>query len=60
MVGMAGRVYFWGALLAGVLLFQVGWQLRKSHTTADAYKLLKASVIYLPILLLLIAFDVTF
>ena len=60
MIGMAGRVYFWGALLAGILLFQVGWQLRKSHSTADAYKLLKASVIYLPILLLLIVFDVTF
>ncbi len=60
MIGMAGRVYFWGALIAGILLFQVGWQLRKSHSTADAYKLLKASVIYLPILLLLIVFDVTF
>lgn len=60
MIGMAGRVYFWGALIAGILLFQVGWQLRKSHSTADAYKLLKASVIYLPILLFLIVFDVTF
>ena len=59
-VGMAGRIYFWGAFLAGILLFQAGWQLFQSHSTADAYKLLRASVIYLPVLLFLIIFDVTF
>lgn len=59
-IGMAGRVYFWGALTMGLLLLAVGAFFAWKHTFGDARRLLKASVIYLPLLLLLIFVDAGF
>ena len=60
LIGLSGYFYLSGALLAGVLLFLVGFKLTQSKTVMDAQKLLKATVVYLPILLLLIVIDVNF
>jgi protoheme IX farnesyltransferase len=59
-IGMTGRVYFWGALTIGLLLLVVGAFFAWKHTFGDARRLLKASVIYLPLLLLLIFVDAGF
>ena len=59
LAGMSGAIYFTGALLAGLGLFYVSRNLIRSHTNADAHKLLKATVFYLPLLLILIVLDVT-
>ena len=59
-IGIAGRFYFWGALLAGIILLAQGLLLTASRSHADAHKLLRASVIYLPVLFLLIVLDVHF
>ena len=56
-VGMAGRVYLIGALALSVAMLAVGvWFCRKKSFT-DARRLLKASVIYLPLLVALMIFD---
>lgn len=59
-IGMTGRVYFFGALTMGLLLLAVGALFAWKHTFEDARRLLKASVIYLPLLLLLIFVDAGF
>ena len=59
-IGLSGYIYFTGALIAGILLFFVGRQLTQTKSISDARKLLKATVFYLPILLLLIVIDVNF
>lgn len=59
-IGMAGRVYFWGALTIGLLLLAAAAFFAWKHTFGDARRLLKASVIYLPLLLLLIFVDAGF
>lgn len=56
-VGMSGIVYFIGALLAGISMLWIGVYLARSHSIADAKKLLRVSVIYLPALLALIIID---
>ncbi len=60
LIGMSGPFYCYGALGLGVALFLVGRGFAFSKTIEDARKLLKASVIYLPILLFLIILDVSF
>ena len=57
MIGMAGRVYFWGALLLGSALIWYAWKFQQSPSNLNARKILGASVVYLPLLLLLIIFD---
>lgn len=59
-IGMSGKVYFYGALAAGLILLSIAATLTVSKTVLDARKLLKASVIYLPALLFLIIIDVSF
>jgi protoheme IX farnesyltransferase len=56
-IGMAGRVYGIGAFVLGVALLAVGVGLARTQTVGAAHRLLKASVIYLPLLLLLIFLD---
>ena len=56
-IGMAGRVYFAGALAMGLALLGVGGWLAATKTREAARQLLRASVIYLPLLLLLILLD---
>ena len=60
MIGMAGKTYFIGALFLGLAFLAVGILFARSRTTVDARKLLRASVIYLPLLLILIVVDAGF
>lgn len=56
----SGLVYCAGALMAGLVLFWFGRRLQTTHSLMDAQHLLRATVIYLPVLLLLIVVDATF
>ena len=60
MIGMSGQIYFYGALLSSIGLFWAARTFLDSKTFVDAQKLLRATVMYLPVLLFLIIFDVTF
>ena len=55
--GVAGKPYFCGALLGGVLLLVVALRFARERELADARRLLRATIIYLPALLLLITLD---
>ncbi len=57
LIGMAGAVYCAGALVIGFGLLAVGFLFCRTHSILDARRLLKASVIYLPLLLALIILD---
>ena len=59
-IGMTGRVYCVGAFVMGLALLAVGVLFTRSKSFLDARRLLKASVIYLPLLLLLIIIDAGF
>src|ERR1043166_1749532 len=56
-VGMTGRVYLWGAFTMGIGLLAVGVVFCRAKTFTDARRLLKASVIYLPLLVMLMILD---
>mgnify|MGYP001014987399 CR=1 FL=1 len=56
--GMSGWIYFTGALLSGIALLWASISLSLTRTDKAARKVLKASVIYLPILLTLIVSDI--
>src|SRR6266404_5618736 len=56
-VGVTGRPYFCGALLSGLLMIVIALQFARERELAVARRLLKATVVYLPALLLLIALD---
>jgi heme o synthase len=56
-VGMAGRVYLAGAVALSVAMLAVGIGFCRSKSVPDARRLLKASVIYLPLLVMLMIFD---
>ena len=57
LVGMAGIVYFWGALVLGLFYFLASVSFTRTKSVPDARRLLRASVIYLPVLLLLVIFN---
>ena len=59
-LGMSGQLYFYGALLAGLLFLYKGFILASTRSIPDAKNLLKASVIYLPVILFLIIIDASF
>jgi protoheme IX farnesyltransferase len=54
---LAGRIYLVGALSLGALQMIVSLQLRRDPSTTKARSVLRASVIYLPILLILLMID---
>jgi len=56
-IGMAGRFYFYGALLIGLGMLAAAARFAFRHGAGDARRLLKASVLYLPLLLLFIVLD---
>jgi protoheme IX farnesyltransferase len=56
-IGMTGKVYCVGALAMGFALLAVGALFTRTKSVLDARRLLKASVVYLPLLLLLIIVD---
>src|SRR3990172_8665528 len=55
LIGFAGSVYFLGALGLGAGLLGCGVALALSRSTADARRLVFASIVYLPALLVLMA-----
>ncbi len=57
LIGFAGSVYFLGALGLGIGLLGCGVALARSRSTADARRLVFASLVYLPTLLVLMALD---
>ena len=56
-IGIAGSVYFLGALGLGIGQLACGCALALSRSTADARRLVFASLVYLPALLVLMALD---
>jgi len=56
-VGLAGAVYFFGALALGIAFLWCGISLAISRSAKAARRLLHASLVYLPLLLLLMALD---
>ncbi len=59
-IGMAGKVYLIGAILLSTYFFFSSLTFVEQKTTKSAKNLLKASVLYLPLLLILIIVDATF
>jgi protoheme IX farnesyltransferase len=57
LVGLAGPVYFFGALLAGLVLAAVGALQAREPSAATARRVLYASLLYLPAVLALLALD---
>ena len=56
-VGVTGKPYFCGALLGGVFILLLAIRFARERELADARRLLKATILYLPALLLLITLD---
>ncbi|MSR82047.1 MAG: protoheme IX farnesyltransferase [Candidatus Latescibacteria bacterium] len=59
-LGLTGKVYLYGAVLMGLGLLGAGISLTLTRSELDARRLLKASVVYLPLLFLLCAVDTGF
>ena len=57
-IGLLGKIYFVGAIVLGVAYLISGLLMIKSYTIENAKTLLRVSVIYLPILFLIIIFDI--
>jgi protoheme IX farnesyltransferase len=57
LIGLAGALYFVGALLLGAGLLALGTQQALAPSAPRARRLLLASLLYLPLLLALMAFD---
>jgi len=57
LIGLAGPVYFAGALVLGIAFAAVGAMQALAPSSAAARRLLFASLLYLPALLALLAFD---
>ena len=58
--GLAGMVYMAGAILLGIAFLAASIALAYSRSLLSARRLLQASVIYLPLLLVLSVFDAGF
>lgn len=56
-MGIAGSVYMWGIGALGVTMLLYGMKLARTHSVQDAQKLLRFSIIYLPLFFLLILGD---
>ncbi len=59
-IGMSGLFYFCGALILGIILFNISLKFTVSRSDLDAKRLLLATVYYLPVLLALIIVDAKF
>jgi len=57
LIGMAGWVYFSGALAIGLVILSVALSFARDRSLGNARRLLKTSVLYLPLLLFLILAD---
>lgn len=54
---MSGDAYFWGALVLGAVFVAFGVASARDRSVASARRLLRYSVVYLPVLLALMALD---
>jgi protoheme IX farnesyltransferase len=59
MIGMAGTTYFVGAIVLGLAFFAAAVAMALKVSDERARMVLKVSVLYLPLLLALLAFDAT-
>jgi protoheme IX farnesyltransferase len=57
LLGMAGKSYFFGALVLGMILLQVGLWANRSRTNVRAKWLMHATVAHIPLLLLWMVVD---
>jgi protoheme IX farnesyltransferase len=57
LVGLAGVLYFAIAFVLGLVFLGFGIALARSHTLAAARRLMFASLVYLPVAFLFMAFD---
>jgi protoheme IX farnesyltransferase len=57
MSGLTGFFYLWGAIILGLFFLWFGKDLAIGPTVASARRLVRASIIYLPLLLTLMIFD---
>jgi len=60
MLGLSGNIYFYGALVLGLAFLYSGHLFQKDQSIANARKVLAASIIYLPLLLVVIVLDAIF
>ena len=58
--GVLGSIYFWGAALLGVVYLLSGIPLLKESSVKNAKLLLRTSVLYLPLLLVIILIDLNY
>tara|TARA_B100000686_G_scaffold153558_1_gene160950 strand:- start:9318 stop:10238 length:921 start_codon:yes stop_codon:yes gene_type:complete len=56
-IGIMGPIYFWGAIILGILYLLSGVPLIKNYSIKNATLLLRMSVIYLPVLFAIIILD---
>jgi protoheme IX farnesyltransferase len=57
LIGMAGWLYFSGALLIGFMILSAALGFARDRSFGNARRLLRSSILYLPLLLLLILVD---
>ena len=57
LLGLTGLRYFFGALVLGMILAQVGWWANRTRTNVRAKWLMHATVAYIPLLLGWMIFD---
>jgi protoheme IX farnesyltransferase len=57
-IGMTGRFYLCGSILIGLVMLAAAVGFARNRGSGDPRRLLKTSVLYLPLLLLLIVLDV--
>ena len=58
--GVLGSIYFWGAAILGVVYLLSGIPLLRQSSVKNARILLQASVLYLPLLLVIILIDLNY
>lgn len=56
-LGLAGNIYLVGTLLLGLAYFYFGWEVATRYTRLQARRLLQASVVYLPLVYVLMILD---
>ena len=58
--GVLGSIYFWGAIILGVVYLLSGIPLLRESSVKNAKLLLRTSVLYLPLLLVIILIDLNY
>ena len=58
--GVLGSIYFWGAAILGVVYLLSGIPLLRESSVKNAKLLLRTSVLYLPLLLVIILIDLNY